>query len=193
MKCSSCGREVAPDAAWCDNCGVFLERSAAAADLTAPLPVTDAEPVAPAPTGPLEAAGARPCVDSAWCPTPEVLPGQATCVLGHPALQDAVLSGPPAAVVLPDGTRVALVPGRPLELGRRSPDPTVAAVLARFDTVSKRQAVVALEGAVVRVSHVGRTNPTWANGHQVRESVVLPLPVELWFGQSVRLSVEGGA
>lgn len=96
---------------------------------------------------------------------------------------------PRATITLPDGGRMDLAEGMPLELGRASPDPRVAAALAPLDSVSRHHAVLVLEGDRLRVTHVGRTNPTYANGQPAAPTLVVPLPAEVRLGQAVSITV----
>lgn len=186
VTCGACQREVAAGATICLHCGNFLDQFSVQPDQTVTLP---SQPPSD-PTPPPSADGGIQHCSEPSCGF-EVYPGQRTCLLGHPvATQPAGGSG--AELALPGGARVRLEPGVPVEIGRHSADPTVAEALGRFDAVSRRQAVVVLEGSVLRVTHVGRTNPTYVNGRPVSGSVMAPLPVDLRLGQTVQLRITKG-
>lgn len=193
MTCPSCGAEVTPEDLLC-RCGAFIDRYAVTPDLSVTVP---AQPVAPpaaapvAPPLPEPTVAARPC-PVVWC-TSDIMPGASSCsAWGHPANDDEPTDGPSCVLTMPDGTRIDLSEGIPLEIGRESSDRRVASGLAPFDTVSRRHALVALEGDSLRVTHVGRTNPTYANGQLVAPVAVVPLPVQLRLGQSVQLTLTQG-
>nr|NLI49213.1 FHA domain-containing protein [Propionibacterium sp.] len=199
MRCD-CGREVAPDEVLCGGCGRFVDHSRVSPDAAVPpptpppppVPASDAVP--PGPVGPAALAepGVRRCAVD-WCPG-VVPPGASACdAYAHPATPAAPAAstspGGGCELVLPDGTAIGLVDGVPLEIGRHSPDPRVAAALARYDQVGRRQATVVLRGGLVEVTHVGRTNPTYANDQPAAPAVTVTPPVDVRIGRELHLTV----
>ncbi len=182
VRCRSCGAPVPEGAVFCD-CGEFVAGHTVAPVVPTPVPASAPVPPTPPPWRP------EPVPD---VPTPKD-PGPVDVEsFAWAGATPSATVGVRAQVVLPGGERVELLPGVELMLGRRSPHPVVAAALAPLDTVSRRQAVVVLEGDQVRVTHVGTTNPTYVNGRAVTVPVRVPLPVDVQFGEAVRLSVTRG-
>jgi len=207
VKCD-CGQDVAPDTVLCGGCGRFVDHSRVAPDAgvapppapPAPGPEADATPPGPlGSVGPLSSAvpgapGIQRCAVD-WCPG-IVAPGASACdAYGHPATPStpaptaSPVAGGPCELVLPDGTAIDLADGVPLEIGRHAPDPRVAAALAPFDQVGRRQATVVLRGGLVEVTHLGRTNPTYANGQPAAPAVTLTPPVDVRIGRELHLTV----
>lgn len=195
VRCRSCHREVDADAALCVHCGSFLDSFSIGPDpsVAQPAPPGEQTPHQPPAPGEEPPSVPVPC-DQPLCSF-EVYPGEATCLMGHPAAprptgeQNPAPPGEGATLVLPGGARVSLAAGVPVQIGRHSSEPTVKAALARLDAVSRRHAVVVLEGGLLRVTHVGTTNPTYVNDESVAGSVLVPLPAEVRLGQEVRLNV----
>lgn len=104
-----------------------------------------------------------------------------TCGRSHPVNMHSCPYGgvmtlaPPtiAAITLPSGERVALDAGS-LILGRASPDARIARALDPFDGVSRRHAVLRLEGTVVMLADAGSTNGTWIAGRRLELEERLP-------------------
>lgn len=189
MRCPSCDKEDPGEGLFCAGCGAFIDRHRVAPHDPAAQDDVVAGPPDLGPDGAEDVVGAVRCVDPAC--TFEVPPGLGSCLMGHPVASAASGLGS-AVLALPGGSRVPLVPGVPMELGRHSPDATVAAALAPFDTVSRQHAVVALEGEALKVRHVGRTNPTFANGMPVASELMVPLPAEVGLGRTIRITVTRG-
>lgn len=180
VRCGSCGAQVPEEALLCQHCGAFVDRFTAPAqrhDPPSQQGAGAAGPVTPQP----DATRTEAPVDVegfGWADPP---PGEAADVAGLAAI-----------VHLPDGSRVLLEPGTEVELGRWSNHPVVSAALATLDTVSRHQALVAWEGGVLRVTHLGRTNPTYVEGAVVTGPVSVGLPVEIRFGTAVSITVTRG-
>lgn len=206
MTCS-CGRTPAPDAVFC-KCGLFVDRYAVPSDASvapppppsgtgavsstsdAPaLPGTSSSPRGDAGTWSGDTAPASRECPVEWC-TGQVLPGTTACdAYGHPAVAEVTTSVGCLVLVLPDGTDVGLLEGVVLELGRHSPDPRIATALAPYDTVGRRQATIVLREGLIHLTHVGKTNPTYANGRLAAPTLTVAPPADVQFGRSVHLWV----
>lgn len=182
VTCPNCHTPQPPDSVLCPSCFLPIEHH----DI-GPSPDPDAPPSGPSPSAP------RQCTE----PTCvfQVLPGQSSCMGGHrmapqPSSDSSETST--AIALLPDGQRIALAPGVPVELGRQSSHPQVRDALLHHDVVSRRHAVVTLNGAVLTIRHLGTTNPTFANDQQVTHESRVPLPVRIRLGETVAIEITKG-
>lgn len=205
MKCT-CGETITPDTVFC-RCGCYIDHYAVQPDAVPtgldPQPDPPAPPANPGPGDPGAGVplapepvvtGPRPCAVD-WC-TGTIAPGASACdAYGHAAPTTPAATAPAASatgcwvLALPDGTEIDLADGVEVEVGRHSPDPRIASGLAAFDAVGRRQATLRLQGGEVVVTHVGRTNPTYANGRAAAPTVRVTPPVDLQIGRELHLTV----
>jgi pSer/pThr/pTyr-binding forkhead associated (FHA) protein len=78
-----------------------------------------------------------------------------------------------------------------LRVGRDPEFSPIAAKLKRFDTVSRKHAELRISGGILRITHVGSTNPTYLNGLPLERgaTVVLGEGDVLRFSSQVRAVV----
>ncbi|QAY71439.1 FHA domain-containing protein [Xylanimonas protaetiae] len=187
--CPECGRPVPADSWLCPHadCNAEIGGFAAPALTAAPVRVAAVTP-------PAEAA---PPVRTTACPgCGEPVPdGAADCPeCGHRRVVAAV-PGPDAAVaahlVLPDGSRVPLLAGERVEVGRDVPDPRISRGLAGSATASRVHAALTVRAGTVAVEHLSRTNNTYVNGREAvgRHVFALEDGVVVGLGRQVTVRV----
>lgn len=169
MRHGPCGTPVAPNQAWCDRClGPIIWPSDVIEDSPVKnpgAPAADDGIAAPVPHAVKAPSASVPCSCGRSHPA-----GTSSCPFGGTMARIAPLV---AALTLPGGERVMLGP-EPLVLGRTSPDARIARILDPFDGVSRRHAVLRLEGAAVWLADAGSTNGTWIAGRRLELEERLP-------------------
>jgi pSer/pThr/pTyr-binding forkhead associated (FHA) protein len=78
-----------------------------------------------------------------------------------------------------------------LRIGRDPDFSPLACHLKRFDTVSRKHAELRLQNGILRITHVGSTNPTYLNGQPLKRgaSTILGDGDVLRFSSQVRAVV----
>jgi hypothetical protein len=186
--CPGCGEGVSPGLVLCPHCGSPLwgmptTALPLATELTTP--TTNAPAVTLDPSdAPRGAAVDQPMQGDSWvCPTCRRTVTGPSCDFDgtphprprRPGQSEAGTSPAVIDIWLPDGTVVSLAEQQPLDLGRHSPNPQVAASLRDYDGVSRRHATLTVSGGQVTVVDHDSVNGTRLNGIQVSGACSLPL------------------
>jgi ribosomal protein L40E len=183
--CMMCGLVNEPGAEKCAQCGVHLDT---------PTLVTRVVPRAPGPEPPPgpepDPRGPHRTVTCS-CGTENPL-GSEVCWRCQRPLAGTVVRHA-AHVVLPGSVVVPLRAGMPLQLGRHSDEPTVAAALGRYDSVSRTHCWVSVDNGLVRVREDARepsTNGTFVGGSRVTDlTVPLGAGVRIGLGKELQVDV----